>query len=100
MGLFSRFNRSTTPAEPASGSPPSYPLDSKHAEASSDKSGAGDDSSIQVLGPGGELTYEEGEYLHLNDYCAYLTGILRRPGRHGPPSWHLQLYHAHVRLYQ
>jgi hypothetical protein len=67
MRLFSRLKRSNVQADTASSSLPNYPLDSKHPEASSDKSGAGDDSSIHVVNPGGELTFEEGEYPYLND---------------------------------
>ncbi|KAJ7913549.1 amino acid transporter [Mycena leptocephala] len=92
MGLFSRFNRATTPAEPASSSTASYPLDSKHAEASSDKSGAGDDSSIQVLGPGGELTYEEdvqggmGRHLGIFSCTMLIVGRIIGTGIFSTPS--------------
>lgn len=66
MPLFSRFTQAhaTNDADAVS-SPPAYAEDSKHVDANSEKSGAGDDSSVQVLTAGAELTYEEGEYRYL-----------------------------------
>ncbi|KAJ7080551.1 amino acid transporter, partial [Mycena epipterygia] len=61
-------------------------------EASSDKSGAGDDSSVQVLGPGGELTYEEdvqggmGRHLGIFSCTMLIVGRIIGTGIFSTPS--------------
>ncbi|KAJ7439224.1 amino acid transporter [Mycena latifolia] len=63
MTIFSRFAPSQATGTSVDSPSPQYALDSKHADTSSVKSGAGDDSSVYVVGPGGELTFEEGRHL-------------------------------------
>jgi len=92
MGLFSRFKGANTPADTASSPQPPYPLDSKHAEGSSDKSGAGDDSSIHVVNPGGELTFEEdvqggmGRHLGIFSCTMLIVGRIIGTGIFSTPS--------------
>ncbi|KAJ6585396.1 amino acid permease-domain-containing protein [Mycena capillaripes] len=93
MGLFSRFNRAGTPAEATTDVPANYPLDSKqHVEESSEKSGARDDSSIEVVGPGGELTYEEdvqggmGRHLGVFSCTMLIVGRIIGTGIFSTPS--------------
>ncbi|KAJ7755092.1 high affinity methionine permease [Mycena olivaceomarginata] len=92
MRLFSRLKRSNVQADTASSSLPNYPLDSKHPEASSDKSGAGDDSSIHVVNPGGELTFEEdvqggmGRHLGIFSCTMLIVGRIIGTGIFSTPS--------------
>ncbi|KAJ7701440.1 amino acid transporter [Mycena rosella] len=82
----------TTDDLPTDSPPTAYPLDSKHADMSSDKSGAGDDASVQVLGPGGELTFEEdvqggmGRHLGVFSCTMLIVGRIIGTGIFSTPS--------------
>ncbi|KAJ6583989.1 amino acid transporter [Mycena vulgaris] len=93
MSIFSRFKPSgNATATGIDSSPPSYPQDSKHVETSSMKSGGGDDASVQVVGPGGELTYEEdvqggmGRHLGVFSCTMLIVGRIIGTGIFSTPS--------------
>ncbi|KAJ7133644.1 amino acid permease-domain-containing protein [Mycena epipterygia] len=93
MSLFSRFTRTDDPATDIASPPPNYPLDSKQAETTtSEKFGARDDSSIQVLAPGAELTYEEdvqggmGRHLGIFSCTMLIVGKIIGTGIFSTPS--------------
>ncbi|KAJ7780836.1 high affinity methionine permease [Mycena maculata] len=91
MSLFSRFTQTKSTAGTVD-SPPSYPEDSKQAEASFDKSGDGDETSIQVLAAGAELTYEEdvqggmGRHLGIFTCTMLIVGRIIGTGIFSTPS--------------
>ncbi|KAJ7464787.1 high affinity methionine permease [Mycena galericulata] len=97
MPLFSRFTHAqaadTTAA--ADNSPPTYPVDSKHAEATSEKFATRDSEDISVVhleGTAAELTYEEdvqggmGRHLGIFSCTMLIVGKIIGTGIFSTPS--------------